>query len=325
MIDAKTYLGVLKRLPPFMRALLGNEALTSVNIELEEQHGLNVEQGDAMMAILRSVIAKETSPHHVLVRVKTELNLSDDRAKALAREMLGRVFLPMERYLGGMDRAIRDLGGNVEQYVQTAKQKFPEVYGLSPNVPQEQEEPNEALTPTVVSRLGAQYALDDESRYVVQENILQRVGTNANALVAMLKEAYAVRDNRTIVACLELLSRFGALELPLEQADLRAGFAEEFLKPLAHRQNIPFANVQQTLEAQKNDPATIGGFVSWLLKKALAENEAEAARIGNKIETMLSALGNTGLVGMTYFDVSKGGIRWTPLKMKADGSLEWKE
>ncbi len=328
MIDAKTYLGVLKRLPPFMRALLGNEELTQMNLELEEQHRLSTEQGDAMMGIIRSVVAKETSPHHVLVRVKAELNLPDDRANGLTRDILGRVLLPMERYLGGVHVALKNLGGSVDEYLALAKGRFPEVYGLIPIAPKP--EPEEGPVTTPAAGLGPARApleraaeFDDESLYAAQENILQRVGANADELVAILKEASAARDRQTVVACLELLSRFGALELPLQQPDLRAAFADEFLKPLAQRQNIPFANVQRTLDARTSDPPTIAVFVLWLLKKALPGNDAESARIGNQIAITLSALGNTGLVGMTYFDVAQGGFRWTPVRMKPDGSIEW--
>ncbi len=69
----------------------------------------------------------------------------------------------------------------------------------------------------------------------------------------------------------------------------------------------------------------MAALVQWILLRAMHNDEPESARIGNQVENMLAALGNSRLVGMTYFDVTSPGYRWTPLRVKADGTLEWVE
>lgn len=165
--------------------------------------------------------------------------------------------------------------------------------------------------------------LDDEARYEAQETLLRTVGTDVAALVKRLEQALLVNDNAAVLASLGVLSRFGSLDSALQSASIREVFTQEFLKPLAASAKVSLDVVKAMLNRSTKQPQFVAGFLQWALDRALLKNSTESARIGNQFGNTLAALGDPSYVAMTYFDVKSGSFKWTPLKMKADGMLEW--
>jgi hypothetical protein len=120
-----------------------------------------------------------------------------------------------------------------------------------------------------------------------------------------------------------VLVRGGAVKDLLKDQTVRDGFTTGILKPLADRAGVSLATALAKLNANLEHPRYVGACLRWLLESAFPGNPAEAARIGNQAEQLLSALGNTALAGLTYFDTRSGQFAWTPLQLASDGMLEW--
>lgn len=126
----------LANIPPLLKAVLSHDDdNTSLNIAIEKKNGLTDSQGDAMMAIIRKVIRQTIKPDEVLQVIENEIHLPEPQAKKLALDLLGERFLPMEFYLGPVRPLIEQLGGNVNEYLVQARQRYPEVYAPKSEVP----------------------------------------------------------------------------------------------------------------------------------------------------------------------------------------------
>lgn len=144
-ITPRAYADVIKRLPPLMKAVLTNGVMNATCVAIDDVFALTTEQSRAMMNIVTNVIAREYPPHEVYLHVFQEVRLPEERSKLLARELLGRVFLPMAWYLGNLDQDIQQLGGDLAVYRQDMMKWYPE---LNAPVAQVSAQPV-ALTPTL--------------------------------------------------------------------------------------------------------------------------------------------------------------------------------
>ncbi len=118
----------LTQLPPLMFTIISKERSAEINMEVESQHHLTEQQGDGMMQMIKNIITKKVIPGQLLEKLKQEIGLKQEASKALALDLLGRRFLPMQWYIGNVEGLIKDLGGEVEKYVAEARKNYPEVY-----------------------------------------------------------------------------------------------------------------------------------------------------------------------------------------------------
>lgn len=132
MISNAAYLQAIATLPPLMQKVVDNPNLVTAAETLEETHRLNGTQAKFMIELEASIIAKEFPPSAVSQQVKQGMNFDDDRAKSFSRDFLGLICLPMQWYIGNVEDLIRQLGGNVDQYLAEAKKRYPEVYQAAP-------------------------------------------------------------------------------------------------------------------------------------------------------------------------------------------------
>ncbi|MBI5467463.1 MAG: hypothetical protein HY975_04635 [Candidatus Kerfeldbacteria bacterium] len=132
MVTPQQYRLVIQKLPPLMKQVLRNESMTATNMVMEDVFKLKPAQGDAMMVIIQDLIAREITPAQIRGRVDLDLKLPPNVAAAFTRELLGRVVLPMEWYVGNVEGLIRELGGQPEEYLRQAQEFFPEVYAHTP-------------------------------------------------------------------------------------------------------------------------------------------------------------------------------------------------
>lgn len=175
---------------------------------------------------------------------------------------------------------------------------------------------------STIKKIRTTHAAADESRYQHQEQLLQQYGSNTDKIIEVLSNALLQNNSDEVVASLGVLARSGSIADALKHQKIRDEFSREFLQRLANQHKLSFAQALKAFEANPGSVAYIAGFILWSLSKALPNDAAESARIGNQIENILSSLGIHGFAGMTYFDVRHNGFRWTELRMRADGSLE---
>ncbi len=119
---------IFSGLPELMKQILLHDENAEINGEIREHFQLSQEQGISMMGIIRNVILQHIQPSGLVQAFQTDMKLDEEVAKKMALELLGRRFLVMEWYLGGVTSEIQKLGGDVAVYEAEARKNYPEVY-----------------------------------------------------------------------------------------------------------------------------------------------------------------------------------------------------
>lgn len=126
-------------LPPLMKRVMDHDENIDTNIAIEKKNALSKQQGNAMMQVIRSVILQTIRPDELVSVIQRDIHLDEPQAKKLALDLLGERFLPMEFYLGPVRPLIEQLGGNVNEYLVQARQRYPEVYAPKSETPKPSE------------------------------------------------------------------------------------------------------------------------------------------------------------------------------------------
>ncbi len=162
----------------------------------------------------------------------------------------------------------------------------------------------------------------DEERYDDQEKLIQLAGSDTGKVIDVLATGVAEQHPDAIIAPLFVLARYGALESAMKDDRIRTSFEDHFIAELAKQAGVP-TDVAFAITAQNfGKPATIAAFMHWSLQLSTSD-DAESARLGNKIGNIVAALGRPEFVRMTYFDMKSGTYHWTPVTLKQDGTLAW--
>ncbi len=132
--DSKIFLAAIRQLPPLMKTILANPALVDNSIALGEQYHLEPWQETQLMAIERGVIIQRIPVVNIPNEIR-KLGLGPDETTKLTLDFLGRIILPMEWHVGGVQMLIKQLGGRVEEYLYNGRQQFPEVYAPKTETP----------------------------------------------------------------------------------------------------------------------------------------------------------------------------------------------
>lgn len=119
---------ILPKLPNLMQQILLHDEVADTNSAIIEQHQLNEDQAVAMIGVIRKVILQTIQPAELVSALVHDLGISAEQARPLALDLLGRRFMPMEWYLGGVSEEIRRLGGDPIAFEAEAKRIYPEVY-----------------------------------------------------------------------------------------------------------------------------------------------------------------------------------------------------
>lgn len=117
-----------QQLPSLLKLILTSERSVDCNAEIKTQFKLTDEQGEQYMGVIRKVILQTIRPANLVATIQTDIGLPVDQAKQMALELLGRRFLVMDWYLGGVAEEIRTLGGDPGPYEAEARKLYPEVY-----------------------------------------------------------------------------------------------------------------------------------------------------------------------------------------------------
>ncbi|MBI4093038.1 MAG: hypothetical protein HY420_03900 [Candidatus Kerfeldbacteria bacterium] len=217
--------------------------------------------------------------------------------------------------------------GEVHPEVDEETEKIFKKYGFNFQPPVQKVQPAPLATEKTqdirqsVKNIKQAHATADESRYAAQEKMLEEIGTDLDQAVSRMSNGLLVNDATTVLASLGVLSRSGAIDAAVRNSQLQNAFREEFIARLTAGQAPLLASAATFVRQHPDDVNVISAFVRWVIARVVSD-EAESARIGSQIENTLAALGRPEFVGMTYFDVTKAGYRWTPLRLKPDGKLE---
>lgn len=138
-LSSNTTLLAFGKLPDLMKSVIDHEENSEINSAIESKNKLTADQGDAMMGVIRSIILQTIRPDELVSVIQRDVKLDEPQAKKLALDLLGERFLPMEFYLGPVRPLIEQLGGNVNEYLVQARQRYPEVYAPKSETPKPSE------------------------------------------------------------------------------------------------------------------------------------------------------------------------------------------
>lgn len=140
MLTAETYYKFYANFPPLLRQVLSSRALVEILMDIGKQYHLTKPEQKVMVLLVDEIVIQQEQPKNLVERIQHDMGLEEDKAQNVAKDLLGRVFLPMEWYLGSIEPLLHELGGNVGEYTAEARQRFPEVYAPVQQPPEQQAE-----------------------------------------------------------------------------------------------------------------------------------------------------------------------------------------
>lgn len=106
----------IRALPEPVQDYLYGEELTQANAHVIERHGIEFEAQRGLMQLLQRILVREVALSDLEKEAVALLGADGDKAKALARDIAGYCFLPLDHWLADVSSFIRRLGGDVAEY-----------------------------------------------------------------------------------------------------------------------------------------------------------------------------------------------------------------
>ncbi len=106
---------IFNKLPDSIQDLIDNKESGKINRGIVEKFELTGDQLDNMLNLFFLIYGRNISMSEFYAALKETLKLKDEEVKPLALEIAQKRFWPLREYLGGVDRLIKSLGGEVPQ------------------------------------------------------------------------------------------------------------------------------------------------------------------------------------------------------------------
>lgn len=222
MITAAAFYALYEKLPDLMHRVLNHREIPARNIELGAKYKLTPAQQRLLVLNESAMIIQDYPPRQLTDHLRIELKLDDAKARALAADVLGYIFLPMEWFLGKIQPLIKDLGGDVDHYLAAAKKTWPEVYAGPGAPPVPPAKPTLTISPEEMEAIMA--------KHPIMEDFDSRVGSfkgRAEVLLRLtglsVEVEEAVKSNKiTQEQGEQLLRQLDALSYAVNTKDLNA-------------------------------------------------------------------------------------------------------
>lgn len=148
MLSPELYFQYFHQLPPLMQQLLVNKKLQASLSTIVRSNDLTDEQRRQAVLLVGDASVKAFPIDNFYNKITTEANIVDDKGKKVTIELLGNFFLPLQWYLGNVEKIITDLGGDAQHYTAEAQKNYPEVYAPDAQKVAEQAERTNNTYPT---------------------------------------------------------------------------------------------------------------------------------------------------------------------------------
>lgn len=106
----------IRALPEPVQDYLYGEELSQANAKIIEAHAVEFEKQRDFMLLLQRVLVREVPVSDLEKEAAALLGGDGEKAKALARDIAGYCFLPLDRWLADVSSVVRRLGGDVAAY-----------------------------------------------------------------------------------------------------------------------------------------------------------------------------------------------------------------
>lgn len=123
-MDKDDFLKKFQNLPREVKEILLMEESSETNVEMIKKFNLSEEQRKDFFAIIRGIALKEILLDKILDEVKARLGLDEEKAKSLTCDLLGLRFLPLQFYLGNVEKHILAFKGDLGFYQQRLEEIF---------------------------------------------------------------------------------------------------------------------------------------------------------------------------------------------------------
>ncbi len=113
---------IFSNLPLEIQDAIFSEAVVGINQEISKRFNLTEDGLVKIGNLLADLFLKKTEISSLIARIKTDLNLADDQAKAMALEMAGRELLAFDQYFSGqVDNFLKSIGAKPSEYQKDAQ------------------------------------------------------------------------------------------------------------------------------------------------------------------------------------------------------------
>jgi len=128
MLSPELYFQYFHKLPPLMQQILVNKKIQASLSNIVRNNDLTEEQRRQTVLLAGDVSVKGFPIENLLPKIITEAKIENDKSQKIAIQLLGEFLLPMQWYLGNVEKIITDLGGDAQHYIAEAQKNYPEVY-----------------------------------------------------------------------------------------------------------------------------------------------------------------------------------------------------
>lgn len=123
-MDKDDFLEKFQNLSREVKEILLMEESSEANVEMVKKFNLSEEQRKNLFVVIRGIVLKEILLDKILDEVKARLGLDEEKAKSLTCDLLGLRFLPLQFYLGNVEKYILALKGDLGFYQQRLEKMF---------------------------------------------------------------------------------------------------------------------------------------------------------------------------------------------------------
>ena len=178
------FLKKIKTQPPAVQDYVLGPEISKRNATVLDQYRIPFGQQKAYMAILQSVLVKETPLERLPESLASALGQTVEAVKPVARDVAGLILLPLDGFLGDVSAQIRAWGGDPASYPTDRVV-----------VPTSQQPPVVTVAMTLNSHLKERYQ-------TIAESFFRGVRTEAQVLELLedtVRKGYAVSDQDVVV------------------------------------------------------------------------------------------------------------------------------
>ncbi|MFH0840578.1 MAG: hypothetical protein V1865_01145 [bacterium] len=117
-MNSDIYKEKLKKLPPWVQDYLDSMQSAEYNVIITEKYGLkSIEETRKYLDLVNQIFFKELLLISLFSKIKELFGFDDDKARAMAIDIVGMKLLPVEEWLDkNLRQYIRDLGGDPVKY-----------------------------------------------------------------------------------------------------------------------------------------------------------------------------------------------------------------
>ncbi len=294
---------------------------------------LNDELGEKFDIIVRDLFLQKVKTKNLYEAVRGILLFSEEKNKAIAKDIIGFLVLPVAIYFEGLPfDDLENLGGNPDSYevpkniteIYEQIREIEELKRAELEFAQDLEFYNQ--TKNILARMSTEQVEDLNDRLLVnyqlknlswsdiflKSNYVSKEYKKINEFFKNFHEQINKKDPIAITAYLLVLAKQGSLDEIFERDDK---IKEIFSKHLEKKFSKKIAN---HFAKNLREPVYLSYFLQHILKDILKLDDNESAVLAIKLVNELKRAGDKQYLPIAYGDLQAGSFKWKAIIDKDD-------